>query len=183
MIIRIDEHLCLREINIADTQSIFQIIDAYRDELREWLTFIDSTISDMDTLNYIKSVSPYNSDGDKVYTILYNEKIVGLIDIENIHICNNKAEIGYWLSPEYQGKGIMRKSVMSLMHYAFTHLEFNRIQIKCAVANHKSNNIPLKIGFKHEGIEREGELLSSGKYTDLNVYSMLKHEFITIPTS
>lgn len=47
MTIRIDEHLCLREINIADTQSIFQIIDAYRDELREWLTFIDSTISDM----------------------------------------------------------------------------------------------------------------------------------------
>lgn len=52
----------------------------------------------------------------------------------------------------------------------------NRIQIKCAVGNRPSNAIPLRLGFKFEGIEREGELLASGYYADINVYSILKKE-------
>jgi len=32
------------------------------------------------------------------------------------------------------------------------------------------------IGFKLEGIERDGELLTGGKFTDLEVYSKLKNE-------
>ncbi|MFV0598592.1 MAG: GNAT family N-acetyltransferase, partial [Bacteroidales bacterium] len=53
----------------------------------------------------------------------------------------------------------------------------NRIQIKCAVGNIPSKNVPKRLGFVFEGIEREGELLSSGVYTDIEVYSKLKSEF------
>jgi ribosomal-protein-serine acetyltransferase len=52
----------------------------------------------------------------------------------------------------------------------------NRIQIRVGVVNVKSKNIPKRLGYKFEGVERCGELLISG-YTDLEVYSMLKSEF------
>jgi len=37
-----------------------------------------------------------------------------------------------------------------------------------------SKNIPKKLGFKFEGIERQGELLTGDFYTDLEVYSKLR---------
>jgi ribosomal-protein-serine acetyltransferase len=52
----------------------------------------------------------------------------------------------------------------------------NRVQIKCAIGNMPSNNIPKRLGFKFEGIERGGELLTGGVFTDLAVYSKLKND-------
>ena len=46
-----------------------------------------------------------------------------------------------------------------------------RIQIKCAVENRSSSNIPKRLGFKFEGIERDGEPLIGNVFTDLEVYS------------
>jgi len=68
----------------------------------------------------------------------------------------------------------MSRSVSTLCDFAFRELDMNRIQIKCALANTPSRNIPQRLGFKLEGIERAGELLTGGVFTDLAVYSRLR---------
>jgi len=50
------------------------------------------------------------------------------------------------------------------------------VQIKCAVGNLPSKNVPKRLGFKLEGIERQGELLSGNIFTDLEIFSKLKNE-------
>jgi ribosomal-protein-serine acetyltransferase len=50
------------------------------------------------------------------------------------------------------------------------------VQIKVAKGNLKSLQIPRRIGFKFEGIEREGEL-HMNEYFDLEVYSILKRDW------
>ncbi|MFO8236199.1 MAG: GNAT family protein, partial [Bacteroidales bacterium] len=82
--------------------------------------------------------------------------------------------IGYWLSEHHQKQGIITKSLDKLCDFAFNKLAINRIQIKCAVENKASIKIPMRLGFKFEGIERQGELLTGNMYTDLEVYSKLK---------
>jgi len=67
--------------------------------------------------------------------------------------------------------------VKTIIGFAFEELMLNRIQIKCAVGNLKSKKIPQKLKFVREGVERAGELLSDGNYTDLEVYSLLKSEW------
>jgi len=52
----------------------------------------------------------------------------------------------------------------------------NRIQIKVATENLKSQQVAERLGFKYEGIEREGELHKCG-FLDLKVYSLLRNEF------
>jgi ribosomal-protein-serine acetyltransferase len=56
-------------------------------------------------------------------------------------------------------------------------MDVNRIQIRCGTMNLSSRKIPERLGFMLEGIERDGELLSNGIYTDLAVYSLLKKEW------
>ena len=89
-----------------------------------------------------------------------------------------EAEIGYWLGEEYQGRGIMTRCVEALCGLAFSELNINRIQIQCAVGNTKSSNIPRRLGFTLEGIARAGELQADGRFSDIEVYSLLREEYI-----
>lgn len=68
----------------------------------------------------------------------------------------------------------MTKCVERLCTFAFDDLGMNRIEIKCAVNNFPSRRIPERLGFRLEGIERDGELLANNIFTDIAVYSKLK---------
>jgi ribosomal-protein-serine acetyltransferase len=99
-----------------------------------------------------------------------------LIGFKSTDLLNKRKEIGYWISEPYQKQGIVTKSVDILCAFAFNEMGMNRVQIKCAVGNTASIQIPLRLGFSYEGIERQGELLSGNEFTDLEVYSKLKCE-------
>lgn len=104
----------------------------------------------------------------------------GLIGFIRSDTHNKKTEIGYWMSQYAQGKGIMTKCVKALCHIAFEELDMNRIQIKCAIGNTPSSNIPKRLGFYFEGIERDGEIYAQDTFRDLEVYSLLKNDFYSI---
>ena len=63
---------------------------------------------------------------------------------------NKLASIGYWLDQHYQGKGIITKSCKALIHYGFTTLHLNRIEIRCGTENYKSQAIPESLHLKKE---------------------------------
>ncbi len=91
---------------------------------------------------------------------------------------NRKTEIGYWLGEAYQGRGIMTRSVEALCGVAFGVLGLNRVQIQCAVGNSRSSAIPRRLGFTLEGIARAGELQADGRFSDIEVYSLLREEYV-----
>jgi len=172
--IQITEDIVLNPLSVDDIFKIFNTLDTEREYMREWLPFVDSTNIVEDTANFVNHVL---QSEDKQFTIWYKEKFVGLIGFKDTDVNNKKIEIGYWLSQYVQGKGIITQSVRKLLEYAFGTLEMNRVQIKVAIANLKSRNIPERLGFQFEGIERDGELLVDNEYTDIAVYSLLKREF------
>lgn len=172
--IRILEDVELQKVSLKDVSFIYKTIDNEREYLREWLPFVDNTISENDIFEYIQSVI----EKQELQFSIYNKNIlVGLIGFKDIDKINRRAEIGYWLSQKAQGKGIMTHSVKALLDLGFNDLNLNRIQIKVAIGNIPSKKIPEKLNFRQEGIERDGELLVNGKFTDLIIYSLLKKEF------
>jgi len=177
MIIKVDTEIELKQLEISDATDVFKTINNQRDYLGKWLPFVASTQEMVDTEKYIDSV--VNAADDRfeyVFTIRKCNEFVGLIGFKDTDKQNKKTEIGYWLSEKYQKQGIVTKSVGRLCDFAFNRQGINRIQIKCAVENMSSKNIPKKLGFKFEGIERQGELLTGDFYTDLEIYSKLKSD-------
>lgn len=71
----------------------------------------------------------------------------------------------------------MVKSCKRLITYGFEELGLNRIEIKAAVENLKSQAIPEKLNFKKEGILRQAEFVNE-KFLDLTLYSLLKEEYL-----
>jgi len=178
MTIKIDEEIELRLLEESDADDIFKIINTERDYLGEWLPFVAFTQQLEDSQAFVQSVlSVDEAHRDPIFTIRCQDQCIGLIGFKGTDYGNHKTELGYWLSESYQKKGIVTRSVIALCEWAFEKLFINRIQIKCAVGNIPSKNIPQRLGFQLEGIERAGELLSNGCYTDLEIYSLLKDEY------
>jgi len=177
--IKIDQDIELRQLELSDAKDIFRTIDNQREYLGKWLPFVQFTNEEKDSENFVKTVIAIPEDKREfVCTIQKRNQFVGLIGFKDTDKINKKTEIGYWLSEDYQKQGIMTKAVSKLCDFAFKNLDINRIQIKCAIKNTSSIKIPQRLGFKFEGIEREGELLSGNYFTDLNVYSKLKCDWV-----
>jgi len=152
--------------------TIFEAIDRDRDYLRQWLPFVDETKEISHTEAFIRSISGKENQRDDIYTIWYKEEFAGLIGFKDTDPINRKTEIGYWLAEKMQHKGIITNSVSALMNYAFKKQGMNRIQIKVAEHNTKSEAIPLRLNFKFEGVERDGEF-HQDHYVNLKVYGKL----------
>ena len=172
--IQIFDDVVLNPLSEKDISDIFNTLNNEREYMRVWLPFVDYTNKIDDTRSFVTSALQAE---DKHFTICYQGKFVGLIGFKDTDSANKKTEIGYWLSQYAQGKGIMLHSVLKLIEYAFDEIGMNRVQIKVAVNNHRSKQIPEKLGFLREGVDRDGELLVDNVYTDINVYSLLKKEF------
>ncbi len=173
------EDYTIREALLEDASVIWQAVDSHRDYLVLWLPFVDRLTCEGDEEAFLAEVLsvPYE-ERNLVYVIEKGEEFCGLVGFVATDTDNRRTEIGYWLLPEYQGQGVMTRCVRYLCLWSVEARSINRVQIRCAVGNHSSNAIPQRLGFQLEGTEREGELLASGKYADINVYSLLKEEIL-----
>jgi len=174
-VIRVNENIELRQIGLADAEAIFDTINTQREYLGKWLPFVENTKEVENTRDYIRVMLAVPDDkGDIVFVIHYQGKFAGLIGLKETDMEIRQTEIGYWLSEPYQKKGIVTESVQALMQFASINLNINKFLIRCAVGNIPSKNIPLKLGYQLACIEKDGELLTGGNYTDIEVYCIEK---------
>lgn len=171
--IYVSEDIVLAPLSEDSIEDVFLTIDQNRESLRVWLPFVDATKSIEDTIRFVQSVL---ISQEKVFEIRLKNKFVGLIGLKELDDTNKKVEIGYWMNPVVEGRGIMTLSVQKMLDYSFNILQLNRVLIQVAIDNKKSRRIPERLGFKEEGLERDGELLVSG-YTDIVRYGLLKREY------
>ena len=168
----VDDSIRLKELGLDDVEAIFNSIINERDYLDEWLPFVEFTHEISYTSRFVENY--LNSDkSDATFAIYYQHQFVGIIGLKNTDPVNKKTEIGYWLSESYQHRGIITLSCKALINYAFDRLQINRIQLKAATGNLKSQQVAQRLGFSKEGIERDGELHARG-FVDLVVFSLLK---------
>jgi len=85
------------------------------------------------------------------------------------------------LVKEKSKKGIMTKCVKKVLDIGFNIANANKIEIHCATKNVGSNRIVKKIGIKKEGTIRNVEIVNN-EINDLNVYGILKSEYLKITT-
>ena len=90
--------------------------------------------------------------------------------------------LGYWIDEQHQGRGIVTACCRALITEAFRGYELHRIEIRCAVGNDRSAAIPGRLGLREEGTLREAEPLH-GRFVDLRLFSVLRHEWIAVSSS
>jgi ribosomal-protein-serine acetyltransferase len=167
----------LRLLEERHSAVVYALADRNREHLREWFAWVDATNSEDDILAFIRrALNHFASNSGFAAGIWEHERYAGNISLHKVDWLNRRAEIGYWLGREFQGRGIVTDACRAVTRHALVEMELNRVEIRCSTANTKSKAIPLRLGFTLEGLLRQAELLHE-QYVDLEVYSMLRNEF------
>ena len=144
--------------------------------LAEYLLWVDKTNSLQDCYNATEMfIDLWNKGENYAYYIVLNDtdRAIGSIDIHNIDLNNYSAEIGYWLSEEYNGNGYMSEAVKLIEKQAFD-AGLNRIVIRSEVANIPSSRVAEKNDYVLEGIHKQ-ELLKYGSFRDIKCFAKIKN--------
>ena len=173
----IDETTELRLFELGDAEEIFAVVDEHRGDLREWLPWVDGTLSAEDTREFLRASIEKREVGDGFAAGFWHEgKFAGGLGLHAIDRNNLATSIGYWLAPPCRGRGYVTKACRLLLDHVFNELNLNRLVIHCAAENVRSRAIPERLGFVQEGVLRQAAKLPKG-YVDLVVYGMLAEEW------
>ena len=173
----IDDELRLRLLCEADAEELFLVVDANRQHLRQWLPWLDANTTVEHGREFIRSGLRQHAQGQGfTCAIILRGCIVGVVGHHPIRWSNKSVELGYWLSREAVGHGIMTRCCRLLVAHAFQGLGLNRVAIPVAVGNRRSRGIPERLGFTQEGVIRDAEWLYD-HFVDHALYAILKKDW------
>ncbi|MDI6051155.1 GNAT family N-acetyltransferase [Flavobacterium sp. XS2P24] len=166
------ERLLLRRVDSNDVKEIF----ALRSN-PETMKYIPRPLvkTDEDALEHIAMIDTKieaNEGINWAITLKDNPKLIGIIGHYRIKPEHYRAEIGYMLLPEYNGKGIISEAVSEAVNYGFKIMKLHSIEAIIAPENHGSAKVLEKNGFVKEAHLKENEFFE-GRFLDTVIYSIL----------
>lgn len=101
-----------------------------------------------------------------------NDVFYGAIGLNNLNKIHRKAEIGFWLIPNFWGKGIMSGALKLIINYAFSGLNLHRIEAMVEKENLNSKKLLQKLNFSFEGTLVDHEI-KNDSFISIDVYAKL----------
>lgn len=169
------ERLLLRKVNLRDLEDLYEYCSI--EEVSKYVTWeTHQSISDSKAFLDI-ILEQYDQDKALFWGIESKEdnKLIGTIDFVALKPIHKIGEIGYVLSPEYWGQGMMSEAAKAVISFGFEKLGLVRIQARCFIENTGSEGVMKKIGMSYEGTMRKG-MYAKGKHRDVKLYSIVKEE-------
>lgn len=175
--ILIDDDLLLRSYQLEDAAELFRSVEESRQHLRPWLIWVDGTTKPEHSQQFIQlSLQQQNNQEALALGIFHKRKIIGGIGMHQWDHTLQKAQLGYWISKEYEGRGIVSACLERFIDFLFEKVGLNKLEIHFVTSNKRSAVIAEKQGFKVEGIIRDSYIMN-GMFTDLVVTGLLKKEW------
>jgi ribosomal-protein-serine acetyltransferase len=173
----LDSGLFLRWLTLGDAPAVYAAVDACRAHLGRWLPWVENANDIGETIQFIEETERQRRQGlSVVYGIWSEEEFCGTIGMHHIDEKNLNLQIGYWLKEGAQGKGLAFQACATLLGVAFELMAMERVEIRVAVGNERSEAVARRLGFREEGLLRRSQRLL-GEFVDLKVYSLLAEEF------
>ncbi|MFB4166264.1 GNAT family N-acetyltransferase [Alteribacillus sp. JSM 102045] len=173
------ERLRLRKLHQNDLHAVFDY--ASKPEVSEHVLW-DQHQSTDDTQQFLDIAFEKYEKGDLApfgIELKETNELIGTIDYVWWEKGHAAAEIGYVLTPNYWGKGIVPEAAAKLASFGFEHMGLVRIEARCYAENINSIRVMDKIGMTYEGTLRQ-RMLVKGVRRDIKIYGMLKHEWEAI---
>lgn len=178
------DRLLLRQITLSDSdgRDCLEYINDY-DVYRFWGLYDEKREPDkrpekqvrLDA-HYYETMKEYKAGRELTWLIELkeNRKVIGEIVLYDFQL-DLQADMGYRLNKNYWGRGYAAEAGLAVVKFAFETLKLERLQIRCFKENHASVRIAEKLGFRQEGLIRNGAILNV--MTDYYIFGLLREEF------
>lgn len=171
------ERLILRKISVDDAEDMYAYASDH--QVTRYVTWpTHQTIED--TLGFLRFVEEqYTIHASVNWGIVDKEsnKFIGTIGYVQWNKNSNWGEIGYALSREFWGQGLMTEALKPVIQFGFGQMGLNRVEARCNPKNIGSERVMQKVGMLYEGLSRQ-KLYIKGEYQDLKRYAVLKEDWL-----
>ena len=170
------QRLKLRRLKITDVYEILTLrsnpeimkyiprpLITTKEEALEFIARMDANIDNNTLINW-------------AITTQENEQLIGMIGYYRMKPEDFRAEVGYILSGEYHGRGIITEALQRVIQFGFEEMRFNSIEAVIDPENFGSEKVLLKNNFVKEGHFKEHTFFN-GDFLDSVFYSLLKKNY------
>ena len=167
------ERLILRQLLTTDDAQIFTLRSD--DQVNKYLDRTKAT-SIEDARQFIRKINVSIGKNEAIYwgiTLKDNPSLIGTVALWNILSGDEKAEIGYELLPEFQGKGIMQEAIAKVIEFGFLKMKLQTVEACTHPLNDKSSKLLERFHFKQSGV-LENENKEKTNEPSLIIYSLTK---------
>lgn len=159
------EHLILRDLEIQDSQAIFENINNDRDVLRYYLAPYHEKANE----EYIQSTIDFHRKTQRYcWAIVLKESaaVIGMINqCNSLNIFMQNVELGYAIGRKYWNKGYVTEAVLAVKDFLFER-GIHKLYCGCVLENIASRRVMEKAGMILEGIRRD-EFYYHDQYWDV----------------
>ena len=171
------ERLVLRRLKDSDAPEVFKIRSN-----PERMKFVPRPLLQNEgealaMIQMINSKIDENTDINWGVCLKNSDKIIGFMGFYRVQPDNFRAEIGYMILPDYDGKGYVSEAVKAMLNYAFNIVGFHSIEAVIDPENGASEKVLLKNGFRKEAHFVENFFWNNEFISSVH-YGILKREFV-----
>jgi ribosomal-protein-serine acetyltransferase len=164
----------IADFDTRQSTPFFNLIDKNRIRLEDFFAGTVSKTKNLeDTITYCSVIEQRIKDKSYFPFVIISKaenKFIGLIDVKNIDWNVPKAEIGYFVDSNYEGKGIISKSLGYVIEYLVQTYQFKKLLCRVNSKNQGSINVAIKNKFQLEGTIRNDYRTTKNEIVDLNYY-------------
>jgi ribosomal-protein-serine acetyltransferase len=145
--------------------------------LRPWLLWVDATLKEEHSLEYIRAARQELDDQSSIALgIFRNNRLIGGIGMHNWDHRIRKAQLGYWLVKDEEGKGVLQRCATVLISYLFEQVQLNKLELHYLPNNKRSAAVAQRLGFTIEGLLRD-QFLMNGMLHNMVICGLLRREW------
>lgn len=161
------DNLLLRRISQDDADDMFEM---RKDPLMNEFTDTKPDAAIEETRNYIDKMNKGVDNNEWIIWAIEHKqagKVIGSICIWNINSLQESGELGYGIIPAYQGKGLLKEALSSVIEYGFGVMGLKVLDAYTEENNPKSIKLLENSGFiEADRVDDEG-------YFNNRVYHMI----------
>lgn len=160
---------CLEKLDLRFAEDLARIIGdkKVQDNLRNGIPY---PYTAADAKDFITFATSTESDFEYIFAITFDKKFVGCISAtrgQNIH-CRT-AEIGYYVDPNFWGRGLAACAIRQLCDFIFAETDIIRVYAEPFARNIASCRALEKAGFEFEGT-LHSNAVKNGIIEDMKMY-------------
>ena len=176
--LQLDETAELRPLEPWRAEEFAAAVDKAREHLRPWIPFA-SRVVDVESARELlqRYAHKQAEDSGAMYGVWVDGVLSGGTMFRMFDASMNVCEIGVWLDPSVEGRGLIQKAVRHMIDYAVRVRGIKRVEWFCAPTNERSKAAAQRLGMTYEGTLRSSFAVN-GNRQDSEVWSVLADDWL-----
>jgi len=147
-----DGELIVSRWTVTAAAELGRAVDESLEQLLPWMPWASEPPLSLEDRRALidRWASEWAAGGDCIYGIFADGQVAGSCGLHR-RLEAGGIEIGYWLHPDYTGRGIATRAARLLTAAAFTDPQIELVEIHHDRANSSSAGVPRRLGFELVG--------------------------------